>query len=207
MRSFSFQVLVILTTFGGLCSVIAKSVSQGTSSKDEASCEFEETAHPVNSTFISTDCSVCYCEIEMGWTKVSCIPTCPSSPVKCPPGSTMEEKEHPVNAGGSRCICRRKFCIPKKVSKPQFCYFGGRRFRRGRVFITKDCTLKCRCKKNGKTRCTPLCKKKPDPECGPDETLKNVTELSARGRCACETKKCMPNFGTVSGTVPNRIPR
>lgn len=87
-----------------------------------------------------------------------------------------------------------KICF---LSVPKsFCYVDGRRFRRGRVFITKDCKLKCRCKKNGKTRCTRLCKKKQNKqECGPDETLENINESSAGGRCSCETKICISTLG------------
>lgn len=68
----------------------------------------------------------------------------------------------------------------------------GRRFRRGRVFVTQNCTLKCRCRKNGVPRCAPLCKtKRKVPVCGPDERLAEILDLFAGGRCTCETKTCI----------------
>lgn len=80
------------------------------------------------------------------------------------------------------------FSVPKT-----FCYVDGRRFRRGRVFVTKNCTLKCRCRKNGIPRCAPLCKtKRKVPVCGPDERLAEILDLFAGGRCSCETKTCIP---------------
>lgn len=79
------------------------------------------------------------------------------------------------------------FSVPKT-----FCHVDGRRFRRGRVFVTKNCTLKCRCRKNGVPRCAPLCKTKRNvPVCGPDERLTEILDLFAGGRCSCETKTCI----------------
>lgn len=277
MRSFSVQVLVILTTFGGLCSVIAKSVSQRTSSKDEASCDFEGNTHPADTTFVTADCSAqCYCTVDGD---LSCLPICPTpAPTQCPPGRVLREEEYPAVSGGGRCTCKRRFCALEKVlcfrkengekykvgetfslnncsktcrcngngqiscaptcskntcpkgTRPKrngeiqlenncscaiqecvavpksFCYVDGRRFRRGRVFITKDCKLKCRCKKNGKTRCTRLCKKKQNKqECGPDETLENINESSAGGRCSCETKICISTLANVWGNKVSHL--
>lgn len=69
---------------------------------------------------------------------------------------------------------------------------GDRRFRRGRVFVTQNCTLKCRCRKNGIPRCAPLCKtKRKVPVCGPNERLAEILDLFAGGRCKCQTKTCI----------------
>ena len=73
-----------------------------------------------------------------------------------------------------------------------FCFVDDRRFRRGRVFVTQNCTLKCRCRKNGIPRCAPLCKtKRKVPICGPDERLAEILDLFAGGRCTCQTKTCI----------------
>lgn len=81
------------------------------------------------------------------------------------------------------------FPVPRK-----FCRMEGRRFRRGRVFITKDCTRKCKCRKNGIPRCTPLCKKqKSVPVCRVGERLEELSLLYAGGRCSCTKQFCLRN--------------
>ncbi|XP_078370914.1 uncharacterized protein LOC144654602 [Oculina patagonica] len=263
MYLLTVQILVILATFERQCSVIAKSLSQRSSSKDETSCEINGESHPVNSSFITNDCSLqCYC--MMGGV-ASCMDFCPQMSTECPPGTMLKEEEAPVGSGGVRCSCKRRFCVstakvtcyrdgkeykvdetfiskncsescrcnengqiscvpmcskmkcpkgmrPKgqgaiKVGEKSwcwcpiqecvpvpktFCHVDGRRFRRGRVFVTKNCTLKCRCRKNGVPRCAPLCKTKRNvPVCGPDERLTEILDLFAGGRCSCETKTCI----------------
>ena len=66
-------------------------------------------SHPVNSSFITSDCSFqCYC--MMGGV-ASCMDLCPQTPPECPPGTTIKEEEAPVGSGGARCSCKRKFCV------------------------------------------------------------------------------------------------
>lgn len=274
MHILTVEILVVLlTTFGRQCSVIARSLSQGTSSKDVTSCVIkgDRNPHPINSYFITSDCTLhCYCS-KGGL--VSCMELCPqASPLQCPPGSELHEDEVSVGSGGDGCSCKTKYCVPPKVvcydpdykekykvgetftlgncsktcrcnengeisctpmcskikcgkgKRPRgkgviavgknrgcsceiqecvpvpkkFCHVDGRRFRPGRVFITKDCRLKCRCKKNGKSRCTPLCKTQQKiPVCGRHERLGDVLEWFAGGRCSCENKKCLPDLRTV----------
>jgi len=267
MHIWTVQILVILSTFGRHRSVIARSLSQRTSSKDENSCLVNGELHPLNSLFTTSDCSMqCYCSLGgvASCLDLSCSQT---SPVECPPGSTLQEVEEPVGSGGVRCSCKKRSCIPAKVicyrqdneetykvgerftlgncsqscmcnengeiscvpmcskikcpkrTRPRgkgfveqkesgcsceiqecvpvprkFCRVDGRRFRRGRVFITKDCRRKCRCRKNGIPRCTPLCKTTQKvSKCSPDERLEGVLDFFAGGRCSCERKICIPN--------------
>ena len=83
------------------------------SSSDEASCVVEGDAHPVNSSFITSDCSLrCYC---MTGGVASCMDLCPHiSSIECPSGRTLKEEEQPVVSGGVHCSCRRRFCVPEK---------------------------------------------------------------------------------------------
>lgn len=264
MHFLTVSILVILSTSGGFCSVIGKDLPQRTSSKDETSCLIKGEAHPVNSSFITSDCtSQCIC---MAGGVASCMDLCPQVSPKCPPGTTLKEEDEPIGSGGVSCSCIRRYCVPAKVvcyrednsekykvgetftthncsetcrcnengeitcvplcskikcprgTRPKgrgvinvgeengcsceiqecvpvpktFCYVDDRRFRRGRVFVTQNCTLKCRCRKNGIPRCAPLCKtKRKVPVCGPDERLAEILDLFAGGRCKCQTKTCI----------------
>lgn len=264
MHSLTVSILVILATFGSYCSVIGKSLPQRTSSKGDTGCVIEGETHPVNSSFITRDCSShCFC---MAGGVAGCINLCGQKLLTCPPGKTLKEADEPIGSGGARCSCKKRYCVPAKVvchredndkkytvgetfttkncsqscrcnengeiscvplcskikcpkgKRPKglgvinvgekngcsceiqecvpvpktFCYVDGRRFRRGRVFITQNCMLKCRCRKNGIPRCAPLCKTiRKVPVCGPGERLAEILDLFAGGRCTCESKTCI----------------
>lgn len=259
------QILVLLSTFGKHFSVTARSVAKRASSKDDSSCLMNGQLYRFNTSFVTCSGSHplhCYC--TMGGL-ASCMDLC-QAVEGCPPGTTLQEEENPVESGGSRCSCKRRYCVPAKVlctrredgqkfevgetftlgncsencrcdengqiscspvclklncpkgKRPRgkglielgngcscqlqdcvpvprkFCRMDGRRFRRGRVFITKKCKRKCRCRKNGIPRCVPLCKKQElVPVCRMDERITEVFSFYAGGRCSCPKQVCMSN--------------
>lgn len=146
--------------------------------------------YKVGETFTLGNCSKsCRCN-ENG--EILCTPMCPKIK-KC--GRGKRPKGRVIIALGEKrgCSCEIPECVP--VPKEKFCRVDGRQYRRGRVFITKDCRLKCRCRKNGKTRCRPLCKTTPkNPVCKPDERLEDILEFFAGGRCMCKEKACLPEI-------------
>ena len=69
-------------------------------------------AHPVNSSFITSDCSSqCICMVGG---VASCMDLCPRMLPKCPPGTTLKEEDGPVGSGGVSCSCIRRYCVPAK---------------------------------------------------------------------------------------------
>lgn len=81
-------------------------------SLDETSCAIKGESHPVNSSFITSDCTLqCYC--MMGGV-ASCMDLCPQISSECPPGTTLKEQEEQASSGGTRCFCKRKFCVSSK---------------------------------------------------------------------------------------------
>lgn len=142
--------------------------------------------YKVGETFTLGNCSqTCRCN-ENG--QILCGPICPK--IKCPKGTRPSRGKGAVK-GNNGCYCQIQDCI--QVPR-RFCRVDGRRFRRGRVFITQDCQHKCRCRKNGVPRCTPLCKApKGVPKCGLDEKLVEISDLFAGGRCSCVNEICVPN--------------
>lgn len=139
-------------------------------------------------TFTLGNCSQrCRCDEN---DQISCTPLC--SKIKCPKG--MRPRSKGLVELDNGCSCQVQDCVP--VPR-KFCRMEGRRFRRGRVFITKDCTRKCKCRKNGKPRCTPLCKKqKSVPVCRVGERLEELSLLYAGGRCSCTKQFCLRNERT-----------
>lgn len=82
------------------------------SSLGETSCVIKGETHPVNSSFVTSDCSSqCICMVGG---VASCMDLCPQMLKKCPPGTTLKEEDEPVGSGGVRCSCIRRYCIPAK---------------------------------------------------------------------------------------------
>jgi len=69
-------------------------------------------AHPVNSSFITSDCSS-QCTCNAGGV-TSCMHLCSKMSLKCPPGTTLKEEDEPIGSGGVSCSCIRRYCVPAK---------------------------------------------------------------------------------------------
>ena len=78
----------------------------------ETGCLIKGEAHPVNSSFITSDCSSqCICMVGG---VASCMDLCQQMSPKCPPGTTLKEEDEPIGSGGVSCSCIRRYCVPAK---------------------------------------------------------------------------------------------
>lgn len=78
----------------------------------ETGCLIKGEAHPVNSSFITSDCSSqCICMVGG---VASCMDLCPQMSPECPPGTALKEEDEPIGSGGVSCSCIRRYCVPAK---------------------------------------------------------------------------------------------
>ncbi|KAJ7377145.1 hypothetical protein OS493_030741 [Desmophyllum pertusum] len=82
------------------CRGILYSNSDNQLSANDASCEIKGDSYPVNSSFITSDCSMqCYCTMSG---VASCMELCPRRPpIECPPEQPLRRKKNQSVQEGS----------------------------------------------------------------------------------------------------------
>ncbi|KAK3696683.1 hypothetical protein QZH41_013039, partial [Actinostola sp. cb2023] len=142
--------------------------------------------YKIGESFQRGNCSeLCTCTEEG---QFDCRPLCPKK--KCPRGFKRKAGKKQLIFG---CPCQKQRCIPKKR---RACKYNGKTYTTRRYFEANNCQSKCRCKRNGVIRCSPLCPDSKTPKCGPNESLvgkKTSPPQIAKGRCQCSKLVCVTN--------------